>query len=273
MELNEQTYQTYFLLYIDKELNAAEIKLVDAYLQDYPHLQPEFDALMSLVQKTPDIVYEDKFLLYRQEALEAALDTDFKKQLYKKEHPGLLRILFQKPIIPYSAIAAMLLLMIGIGYQMVKPINEQYLSTTQIVNSKLLKTIKSPTIASTTLANPKKQIQKEAGKVALAQLSQMEQQESSIPISNLTESVTKIETIAENSTTAALADPITTPVTAQQNTTQAESIETQIVYQDINTDTDDRIIYISNFEIDGDKMRGISRRITALFKRNKLDKN
>jgi hypothetical protein len=43
-------------------------------------------------------------------------------------------------------------------------------------------------------------------------------------------------------------------------------------YTKLNVDDNDRSLYIANFEIDGEKLRGISRRINALFKRNKNEK-
>jgi len=51
-----------------------------------------------------------------------------------------------------------------------------------------------------------------------------------------------------------------------QTTFQAESFE------EINTNEPGRVIYISSIEIDSDKIRGFTRRINALFKRNKTDK-
>jgi hypothetical protein len=43
-------------------------------------------------------------------------------------------------------------------------------------------------------------------------------------------------------------------------------------YTNLNVDENDRTLYIANFEIDGEKLRGISRRINAIFKRNKNEK-
>jgi hypothetical protein len=43
-------------------------------------------------------------------------------------------------------------------------------------------------------------------------------------------------------------------------------------YENINTEDEDRGVYIANFEIDGDKLRGVTRRINALFRRNKNEK-
>ena len=44
-------------------------------------------------------------------------------------------------------------------------------------------------------------------------------------------------------------------------------------FEEINTEDNDRVIYISNIELDGDKFRGVTRRIGAIFKRNKNEKN
>ena len=44
---------------------------------------------------------------------------------------------------------------------------------------------------------------------------------------------------------------------------------TQVQYSNIDTEEEERSIYIANLEIDGAKFREISRKITTLFKRNK----
>ena len=43
-------------------------------------------------------------------------------------------------------------------------------------------------------------------------------------------------------------------------------------YNNINVEDRDRSIYIANFEIDGEKLRGVTRRINAILKRNKNEK-
>ena len=43
----------------------------------------------------------------------------------------------------------------------------------------------------------------------------------------------------------------------------------QVQYSNIDTDEEDRVINITNLEIDGAKFRELSRKITTLFKRNK----
>lgn len=44
-------------------------------------------------------------------------------------------------------------------------------------------------------------------------------------------------------------------------------------YEVIDTEDPDRTILIANFEIDGNRLRGLKRKVTSLFKNNKSDKN
>ena len=44
-------------------------------------------------------------------------------------------------------------------------------------------------------------------------------------------------------------------------------------YEIIDTEDLDRTIYIGNLEIDGNRLRGLKRKVTSLFKNNKSDKN
>ena len=44
-------------------------------------------------------------------------------------------------------------------------------------------------------------------------------------------------------------------------------------YEVIDTEDPDRTILIANFEIDGNRLRGLKRKVTSLFKNNKSEKN
>ena len=60
--------------------------------------------------------------------------------------------------------------------------------------------------------------------------------------------------------------------TKQEIANTSVSLEEKESYENIDTDERDRSVYIANLEIDGDKIRGLSRRINAIFKRNKNEK-
>jgi len=86
--------------------------------------------------------------------------------------------------------------------------------------------------------------------------------------------------ITPNSITTELTNKTIAEIESQhnnENTKQAlvntsAALEEKESYENIDTNERDRSVYIANFEIDGDKIRGFSRRINAIFKRNKNDK-
>ena len=112
--INENNYETYFMSFIDNELNAAERAAVEAFVLT----EPKYAAALALFEKTklhaPNIEMEDKIFLYRFPEMDAKLDGDFKKSLYKKEAP-VRKIIFTPNLMRASfAIAAMLILFIGL---------------------------------------------------------------------------------------------------------------------------------------------------------------
>ena len=60
---------------------------------------------------------------------------------------------------------------------------------------------------------------------------------------------------------------------ANNNIIEVEQKNEKEIFEEINTEDNDRVIHISNFEVDGDKFRGITRRLGAILKRNKSEKN
>ena len=65
------------------------------------------------------------------------------------------------------------------------------------------------------------------------------------------------------------------PLTIISANLVAESTEVEkelTSYEIIDTEDPNRTIYIANFEIDGNKFRGLTRRVSALLKRNKSEK-
>ena len=71
MQINRHNYEQFFLLYVDKELSATDIKAVDVFVKENPDLQIELAMLQQTVVKADDIVLEKKDWLYMEEELTA----------------------------------------------------------------------------------------------------------------------------------------------------------------------------------------------------------
>jgi hypothetical protein len=159
MQLNESTYETIFLLYIDNELSPKERLEVDAFIADNPSYALEMEALQATMLSPDKIHYPFKENLKQQseislEALEEEWDqtyatilkanmqampgltTDFKNGLKKettKEGIVVKSFGFSQQKFTYAAIAACL--MVFFGYQQLTK-TEQFPS----VASSLVKT-------------------------------------------------------------------------------------------------------------------------------------
>lgn len=283
MELNLQTYETYLLLYIDNELSMEKRLQVENFIAAHPTLQKEFNTVLSLVQTAPAIQYEDKYLLYKYDDLEAQLDPSFKKQLYKKQKAAILSIGFQNPLIKYSSIAALFLIIIGIGYQLN---NGLIFPNSTIAEINYVK-INSPSNNKESVSVAQKPISILKNKTAQFTAQNRTLIKNSNPITTnpiistpviIGDPIISNPIINASTKEVTINKPIITDAISYQiaNETINESIASKditIHYQEINTEDNERFIYVGNMEIDGDKLRGISRKFNALFKRNKTDKN
>ena len=274
MKLNQENYETYLLLYIDNELTASERAAVEAFLEATPQYTNEFKALQNAILAPEAITFPDKSMLYRFEEMNATLDPSFKKSLYKQTNSTGKLIEFKKRYIAYASIAAITLWML-IG-------TRQVFNTTTPIST----TIEEQSLASTEKTVSEKDEVKQAPNLLVAPSTR-----SKTSIVNKTMDSPKGTLENQTNNTSNLVIYESDAIASNQQTSTKEAAqtinETQVnnnnlvteakvekeSFEEINTDDNDRVLYISNIELDSDKFRGITRKLGAIFKRNKTEKN
>jgi hypothetical protein len=321
MQLNESTYETIFLLYIDNELSPEERLEVEAFIVDNPSYALEMEALKATVLSSDKIQYPFKENLKLQDwdkdwnatyatmlkaDVEAipGLSTSFKNSLKKETASEAIIVKsfgFNQQKFTYAAVAACL--MVFFGYQQ---LTNSSVTDSQTSNSKAtnlnkvlapnispITTTKSTGSSETIVSNLNKQVRVNSINpvTKTSQLATTKLQASNftkIQRSNLLqqESISMAETIPNNSVLENQAvmkeiprtynNPITINATALTKNSIDSETETEengaASYEVIDTEDPNRTIYIANFEIDGNKFRGITRRVSAFLKRNKSEK-
>ncbi len=333
MQLNESTYETIFLLYIDNELSSKEKLEVEAFIADNPSYALEMDALKATKLRPENLPYafkenlkqfEQETSVYElegdleedwdatyatilKEEMQAipGLSTSFKNAL-KKETASEGKIItpfrFNQNKFTYAAIAACL--MVFIGYQQ--------LTKTSVSNSSAANSMVSNGLASNsnTLIVPNKSTASTASDATVVSNSSQPANNTE-PVVTTNQSATiklqakkfsiKRRSYNFHNTSTAIAETnrkngnlnnqaIITKLPSSYNNpmaidavpTETNSIEvdteTTITekasrsYEVIDTEDPNRTIFIANFEIDGAAFRGITRRVSALLKRNKSEK-
>lgn len=66
MKINKENFETFFLLYVDNELDASERKEVEAFVKNNPQLQKSFDDLCATVLHPESVSMPQKSLLMHQ---------------------------------------------------------------------------------------------------------------------------------------------------------------------------------------------------------------
>jgi len=296
--INEKNYETYFMSYIDNELNAAERAAVEAFVLT----EPKYAAAMAVFEKAklhaPNVEMEDKIFLYRFPEMQASLDINFKKTLYRKEAP-IRKIIFTPNLMRASlAIAALLILFIGVQlFEINTVINEKtalVITNNASTNSKqtentilpdnvlevsVNKNNNSSAVLSSLPFN--KKLNNTKVKLVISAHAAFEDQ--TIASNNMNTNIinttkglsrTSRENDSQNISVAKFNEGKISATAMETKSTEEEksipSLPTN--YKEIDTEEEDRTISIGMLEIDGAAFRGITRRVSALLKRNKIEK-
>jgi len=296
--INEKNYEIYFMSYIDNELNAAERAAVEAFVLTEPKYAEElafFEKTKLHASSNEFIEMEDKIFLYRFPEMQASLDINFKKTLYRKEAP-IRKIIFTPNLMRASfAIAALLILFIGLKLFKSEPnilesnIVESALkdktalaiNNNSSTNSKQTENTILPDNAPEASVNKINNTNNTIAKSATTNQAGFEDQaiannNMNTNIINTTEGLSRTsrENDSQNILVAKFNEGKISAIAMETKATEEEksipSLPTN--YKEIDTEEEDRTISIGMLEIDGAAFRGITRRVSALLKRNKIEK-
>ena len=300
--INKNNYETFFLSYIDNELNTAERAAVEAFVLTEPKYAEELALFEKTKIQAPSIEHiemEDKIFLYRFPEMQASLDADFKKSLYKKEAP-VRKVLFTPNLMRASfAIAALFILLIGV----------QLFKTNTVIKDKTAFTItnnfstnskqpentilpnevneaainKNSTAVLSSLPISKKINNANIAIAESAKANQAGFEDQAIVHNNMNTDIINTteglsQTSRENENNNKLAAKFNEAQISSSAMETMASEEEKIMpviptaYKEIDTEEDDRTINIGMLEIDGAAFRGITRKFSALLKRNKIEK-
>ena len=300
--INKNNYETFFMSYIDNELNAAERAAVEAFVLTDSKYAEELALFEKTKIQAPSIEHiemEDKIFLYRFPEMQASLDADFKKSLYKKEAP-VRKVLFTPNLMRASfAIAALFILLIGV----------QLFKTNTVIKDKTAFTItnnfstnskqpentilpnevneaainKNSTAVLSSLPISKKINNANIAIAESAKANQAGFEDQAIVHNNMNTDIINTteghsQTSRENDNNNKLAAKFNEAQISSSAMETMASEEEKIMpviptaYKEIDTEEDDRTINIGMLEIDGAAFRGITRKFSALLKRNKIEK-
>jgi hypothetical protein len=285
--INENNYETYFMSYIDNELNAAERAAVEAFVLT----EPKYAAALALFEKTKlhassneFMEMEDKIFLYRFPEMDAKLDGNFKKSLYRKQAP-VRNIIFTPNLMRASfAIAAMLILFIGVQlFKSESKILESPLVESALKDKTALAITNNSSTNSEQIENTilPKEINNINITIAKSTTNQASFEDQTIATNNMnTNIVSRSEGFSEansendsqNIVAAKFNEAQISSSSMETMATEEEKIILPTNYKEIDTEEEDRTINIGILEIDAAAFRGITRKFSALLKRNKIEK-
>jgi len=300
--INENNYETYFMSYIDNELNAAERAAVEAFVLTEPKYAEELALFEKTKLQAPSVEMEDKIFLYRFPEMDAKLDPNFKNSLYRKEAP-IRKIIFTSNLMRASfAIAAMLILLIGLQlFKSDTNISEPNILEPNVLESNIVElALKDKTalaITNNSSTNSKQALNtilpKGMNKVAIsnkinninitiaksATTNQANFEDQTIATNNMNTNIvssSSIQAIIENDSQSILVAKFNEAQISSSSMETMASEEEKIIlptnYKEIDTEEEDRTISIGILEIDAAAFRGITRKFSALLKRNKIEK-
>jgi len=271
-------YETFFLLYVDGELNQTEQAEVELFVLQHPQLQAEFLLIQQTKLPIEELVFENKEILYRKEKKERpVVYMQWRRMAVAAALIGLAFSVWM--IVPTSNMNKSEALA-----SLVKPAQKLSNNNVGEANKNKIDVVK------VNKGNTKQEsvlMESKAGSVTTEKLSgsniveentavnTMPQQNSNETVASSTNDINSFsnntnnqqaETISNyNSVVNASAEKNTISLVADTEIEQADLIK-PAVYRELDTDESSSSLYIGSLEINKDKLRGFFRKAGSLLR-------
>lgn len=262
--ISSENYETWFCLYVDNELTLSEKEAVELFVLQHPQYQDAFLLMQQTVLPKEEIVFEDKALLYKQErsrkvfylpsfriiAIAAALIGVFFSVWFVTQNGNN----FRKSTVVASTVPAnnvklstpsTILTEKKLANDVTENNQPRYMNTPVVTTSvtKERLPVEMSTAATETNTNVPPQIDRSSENT----------------IATSTEANTKINEQPNQLVNAQMV--ATAPMEEEQKIADQKQ-----AYKEIDTDDNDKSLYVGALEINKDKLRGFFRKAGTIFR-------
>ena len=264
--INEINYEEQFLLFIDHELTAAENEQTKAFLVAHPELQANFELLQATKLPQETISFGDKSVLYQKEDRKPVA-MGWRRMAVAAAMIGLMVMVWN--LLPTSNQVDP---MVKTGNPLEGPTKTNNLKVNEVEavevmannvtkNNQLTTTLKNSS-ATPQLASIKNDASAPIStNDVLANLPNTEIASTEQPTNSFVTNNT-VPTVLENADHANQLGQ----ATATPDGSNDASIMHQTVYKELDTDDENKSLYLGNLELNRDKLRGFFRKAGNLFK-------
>lgn len=281
--INVDNHTTHFLMYVDDELSATEKDAVETFVLQHPSLQESFMQLKQTKLRIESIPFPDKKVLYRSE------ESEKKPVVYMRWW----RIAAAAAVIGFAFMVWTLSpnnLESGSGNETLISKNSTELPATDNKTSQNNVIADDQSLAQSATSENKKELatadKRSAQTLLVTNVSNVIADEKinrpALIIDNAgiveSNTVAKADIVVPDLTgiTASKAireSEMIKTITAETTETKPEALMQQVVYKELDTeaDSDNKSLLIGSVEINKDKLRGIFRKATSIFRSKRTE--
>lgn len=281
--INVENHMTHFLMYVDDELSATEKDAVETFVLQHPSLQESFMQLKQTKLPIESIPFPDKKVLYRSE------ESEKKPVVYMRWW----RIAAAAAVIGFAFMVWTLSpnnLESGSGNETLISKNSTELPATDNKTSQNNVIADDQSLAQNATSENKKELatadKRSAQTLLVTNVSNVIADEKinkpALIIDNAgiveSNTVAKADIVVPDLTgiTASKAireSEMIKTITAETTETKPEALMQQVVYKELDTeaDSDNKSLLIGSVEINKDKLRGIFRKATSIFRSKRTE--